>query len=198
MKEQLFELAMSLALVGFNDWYKRYEDRELKETPWDRLPIDPITGLHHSQRSWMIYVSEDIVKPHMGRDYFGQVEATKRQRMFDCYAREYQDECPTPVYSDGGFEDEIIPLTKLPDTEVIICRLHRKGCNFDTDSRDYLYMDSVKSYDVSVIEDDIENTVHNVLTGFYSFFIKPVPVWNYVPKNDLVFKGQYMQTPVKE
>jgi hypothetical protein len=78
-------------------------------------------------RQYLIHVSENVVKPLLGKSYFGNKIA--------------EEIVNTPnnliVVSDGGFEEELLPLLNLPDTEVIVVRLYRDGCNFNNDSRKY-------------------------------------------------------------
>ena len=92
-------------------------DRSTKDSP-DIL----FGGL--SPRQWLIHVSEELIKPEFGKDYFGHK-----------LADELQD--GITVCSDSGFPDELIPVINTADI-VYVVRIHRDGCSFDNDSRNYL------------------------------------------------------------
>lgn len=79
-----------------------------------------------SPREFMIWISEDVIKPKFGKDYFG-VRFNQKVK-----------ECDAPVVcTDGGFPDEIIALINAGN-EVKLCRLHRDGFTFAGDSRNYI------------------------------------------------------------
>lgn len=120
-KDRLFELALQIAGVTEEDWFERYDNRELKEEPWDALG-----GL--SQRQFLIRISEDWIKPTFGADYFGNFAGeTVGATVSDC------------VFTDGGFNEECEPLMTLEGAEVFCFHLKREGCKFDsTDSRGYI------------------------------------------------------------
>ena len=81
-------------------------------------------------RQLLILVSEDFVKPICGQNAFG-VLATRRLLL--------QDIDKNTVFSDGGFVEEIKPLVDTFGKEnVVVIRIHRKGCTFDGDSRSYI------------------------------------------------------------
>lgn len=118
-KESLFKLVKML--YGISD--ERFEElysRELKE-----VPMAELGGI--SIRDAMIHVSEDVVKPNFGNDYFGRaLSSSIRQGAVN-------------VISDGGFEEEVVPLTmKYGKDNILVIKLYRDGCTFDGDSRDYL------------------------------------------------------------
>ncbi|ENO2693518.1 hypothetical protein ACBB95_004406, partial [Salmonella enterica] len=96
-----------------------YDDREQKERPQTFL-------MGMSPREFMIWISEDVIKPKFGKDYFG-VRFNQKVK-----------ECDAPVVcTDGGFPDEIIALINAGN-EVKLCRLHRDGFTFAGDSRNYI------------------------------------------------------------
>ena len=59
MKEHLFEMALLISGVSKEHWFQRYNNRDLKELPWDKLG-----GL--TQREFLIRISEDWCKPVFG------------------------------------------------------------------------------------------------------------------------------------
>jgi hypothetical protein len=127
-KPLLIDIAVSIANIRRCDWDHQYSVD--KEKPWNKLPLKKETGEYHSQRSWLIYVSEDIIKPTMGGDYFGQAALD--------FITDYGAELT--VFADSGFESEIEPFCDVPKEELEIClvRIKRKGCTFTGDSRGYL------------------------------------------------------------
>jgi len=61
----------------------------------------------------------------MGKDYFGNIAAEKL-----CYGLN--------VFSDGGFLEEIEPVYKQCDGQMMIIELHRPDCSYESDSRSYI------------------------------------------------------------
>jgi hypothetical protein len=83
----------------------------------------------------MIYVSEDITKPALGNDIFGV-----------CVAREVEDGKDYAI-SDGGFEDELVPLiNRVGADNIVLVQLTREGCDYSSDSRRYFNGNLVKEY----------------------------------------------------
>lgn len=147
-KSSMFSIATAVSGISEEDWFTRYNDRSLKEEPWDRLG-----GL--SCRQFMIKISEDWIKPVFGKDHFGKVTADMLEN-----DKSY-------VFSDGGFVEEIYPLAiKFWYDDIFIVRLHRAGCSYEGDSRSYLpdsRMDNVHSVDVDVIEGKVDQTVDQII-----------------------------------
>lgn len=87
-----------------------------------------------SIREAMIYVSEVVVKPRWGEDWFGQARVRK-MKGFDGY-------CPfPPIFCDDScaFVDELHPLIKyLGQENILLLRIHRDGSTFEGDSRNYI------------------------------------------------------------
>lgn len=130
-KSKLIDIAVIIAKkVRRCDWDHRYTDRKLKEQPWNKLPLIKESGEHHSQRSWLIYVSEDIIKPTMGQSYLGDAA------LLEVLSIQEQ----VTIFSDSGFEGEILPFIEVPrdEMDIFLIRLYRKGCTFEGDSRYYL------------------------------------------------------------
>lgn len=130
VKAQLLRITFALFDIDRREWDMRYDNREenLKEVPWDILPVDPKTGTHHSQRSLLIYISEDVIKPHFGQDYFGDYAASSiKASGMHC------------IFSDGGFKAELESICKVAD-KVLLVHLSREGCEWGMDSRSYLEM----------------------------------------------------------
>lgn len=117
-KERLFTLTRVIYGLTILEWERLYT-RENKEKPSGRLQ-----GL--SPRQALIHISEDIVKPNFGKDYFGVAAAEDLTEGVN-------------VFSDGGFVEEVRPIiSKVGVRNVLIIRIHRAGHTFKGDSRKYL------------------------------------------------------------
>jgi len=102
------------------DWFmERYNNRAVKEVP------SPLLG-NMSCREAMIYVSEKVIKPKKGLDYFGNMVA----REIDL-SKNY-------AISDGGFIHELIPvLEKVGNDNFVLVQITREDHDFSSDSRRY-------------------------------------------------------------
>lgn len=117
-KSRLYHLTSSIYGVLPKRFFEIYDDRNLKDAPFYIFG-----GL--SIRQAMIKVSEDAIKPCFGRDYFGKVAADGLCNGLN-------------VFSDGGFIEELEPIYKATNGQMIIIRLSADGCNFKNDSRNYI------------------------------------------------------------
>jgi hypothetical protein len=118
-KEKLYDILGAIYSLPLHEVYS-LSDRESKE-----LPQECFGGL--SLRQAMIKVSENIIKPNYGEDYFGIMAAKALI------------EGELNVFSDGGFQSELAPIIdKVGEDNVLIIRIHRDGCTFENDSRDFL------------------------------------------------------------
>lgn len=104
------------------------ESRDTKEVKvWEwRIPGTslPIGGM--SPRDVLIHTSEFVVKPLLGRSYFGQLAAKEALSV----------DAQWCVFSDGGFKEETEALINA-GIKVVVIRL-RDGMTFEGDSRGYL------------------------------------------------------------
>lgn len=95
-------------------------DRETKEKPLDILE-------NMTPRGALIHVSQHVIKPKHGNDFFGKQAAQA------CV----QSDSQQAVFSDGGFPEEIIPLLEVFEN-VVLFHLHKQGSSFSGDSRNYV------------------------------------------------------------
>ncbi|AWD92220.1 hypothetical protein HOT14_gp20 [Escherichia phage vB_EcoS_IME347] len=154
-KAPMFEIARAiLGDANFDYFMFLYNDRLHKEKP------DSILN-GKSPREFMIWISEAIIKPEFGNDYFGRrmVEAVK------------SGTAPA-IITDGGFTEETIALIEA-GIQVHVCRLHRDGFTFEGDSRNYLHLpvgwQGVNGYteeDFQLRDGDPDYTA-SVITGKY-------------------------------
>lgn len=123
-KDELFKETFKFFGVSKGWFMKGYEDRSVKEKPVGQLKI---SGTPLSRRDAMIYVSEKYIKPKFGNDYFGKKLA------------EHVTESGLFCVSDGGFEEELIPIiNKHGADNIVLVQLTREGCDFSSDSRRYI------------------------------------------------------------
>lgn len=127
-KEKLIETTLRFFDVGMDEWNARYDepfgtDGWMKDVPWEgRLEV---AGKCYSQRGALIHISEDIIKPIIGMPAFGNAVAS-------------QITDPTKMYliSDGGFDEELVPVLKVAD--VLILQRDRLLTDWKDDSRGWL------------------------------------------------------------
>lgn len=123
-KDQLFKETFKFFGVSKGWFMEGYHDRSIKEMAVPQLKVN---GTSLSRRDAMIYVSEQIIKPNYGKDYFG-LKTAENVNHTDNYC-----------FSDGGFVEEIHPLiNKLGHEKIRIVQLYRTGCSFSSDSRNYI------------------------------------------------------------
>lgn len=122
-KESLYKLALDAA--GLQSHYTElFTDRQLKED----ATTSPfyVAGQKVSPRGWLIHISENLIKPNFGRDFFGDraasVVAASDSKLF--------------IFSDGGFKEEILPLIDVG--HVTIIQIKSPNHSFNADSRNWL------------------------------------------------------------
>jgi len=118
-KYQLFKETINHFEVDEQWFMEGYDDRTTKEK--QEVALNDM-----SRREAMIYVSEDILKPKKGLDYFGRT-----------VAEEIEDGNHYAI-ADGGFVEELQPLVERVGAEnIVIVQLTREGHDYSTDSRRY-------------------------------------------------------------
>lgn len=152
-------------LLGLDHRPHAFED--LKD-----VELDAFFG--YTPRNFYIRVSENLMKPMMGKETFGYI-----------WLRKYKHETRTddgfnlaiPEYvtvSDCGFYEELAPLFKYFGAEgIAIIRLHRDQCTFDYDSREEIRFGNpdVKQFDIDnngsleLLENKIERVMASL--GIY-------------------------------
>lgn len=94
---------------------------------------------YYSSRQALIFVSENIMKPKYGQDYYGRKFLEKVEHSSERYS----------FASDGGFREELTPLLEN-GYNVYIVHLERLGATFDNDSRKLLTENDFKGEDGSM------------------------------------------------
>lgn len=150
MKEPMFDVVRSmLGETTFKRFMADYDDRNEKESPQEYLG-------GKSPRQFMIWISEDVIKPLFGKRHFGNLAAEKLEK-----------ERRTAVFSDGGFPDEVEALVEA-GFKVKLIRLHRDGFTFEGDSRDYIHIPHLlggwryTEHDVTLFDGDVYGAVIEV------------------------------------
>lgn len=134
-KKTLVELAIKLSGLSERQWADIYT-RELKDVADYRLQVQ---GIPVSPRRYLIWISEEVIKPVFGDGFFGREAGNQL------------DQHKINAFSDGGFAPELDELmwrsAQLEDffcyPEVAVARIHREGCTFANDSRGYLQEEDI-------------------------------------------------------
>lgn len=105
--------------INFAEFRMLCTHRILKDEPTDAL-------FGFSPRQFLIHVSEKIIKPIHGNDYFGKA-----------FVRQIADVNNLVIVTDGGFDAEIDVFYNHGIDHVIV-QVYRDGTSFDGDSRRYL------------------------------------------------------------
>ena len=132
-KDALIELTARMLNLEVEEFLEGYNDEcDWSPTGWMKDYIQYMTGPHNdpsyfSQRSALIHMSEEVIKPVFGERAFG-----------DALVKRFPDS-GVVLIPDGGFTEEVYPIIEKVGWEnILIVKLHREGCSFDGDSRDYL------------------------------------------------------------
>ena len=160
-KQKLTELTQMIYGVNSEWWNERYTESG------KNIPRPELNGL--SQRNALIFVSETVIKPNLGNDYFGK--ATVKDII------SFLKNIDTAVVSDCGFIEEIDVIDKEPaiaKEDVLIVRCHRDGYDFSGDSRSYVDAESYGFDVVDLWNDGDLNRYHNKLCYcFYELLSEP-------------------------
>lgn len=115
-----------------NDHFEHVKDK----------PCEEFGGL--TPRNAYIMLSEQMVKPVAGKDFFGKIGAKFCEKYI-------KDEII--VISDLGFTEEMQEVINLIGNKIILIRIHKKGVDFSNDSRQYIH---VPKHSI-LLQADLEN-----------------------------------------
>ena len=195
-KESLHHLTITLFGVSPERYWEIYNTRELKEVPLPEFRIklegdesyelQEILGqeiqtvwVKHNMgsnryselsiRQAMIYVSELVIKPRWGEDWFGQQRVREISRYKDVGGNWLPSDI---VFCDDScaFVDELTPLIEyLGQENILLIRIHREGFTFDGDSRSYIpegVITNTMDIDNNGTEQDYFDEVEKVVKRF--------------------------------
>jgi hypothetical protein len=118
-KEHLIQDTINLFGVSENWFLSGYEANK------KLIPEERLRGM--SRKQALVYTAEDVMKTNFGLDYYGRKTAEKL------------NDVSSYCFSDGGFEDEVLPVINTIGTDnICIVQLFREGCSFSNDPRKYL------------------------------------------------------------
>jgi hypothetical protein len=141
-KDALYKAAFKIfsSVLDWHAFKMLCTHRVLKEEP-----TDVFFGM--SPRQMLIHVSENIIKPLYGNDYFGRKVVEAAEGLEGII-----------LLTDGGFHEEINPL---PETTTTIVQVHREGCDFVGDSRTYI---DIWKFNIQELHNDgtIDDTVEKL------------------------------------
>jgi len=117
-KSRLIEMVK--VVYGLNN----SEFRQLTSRRFKEVGHEKFNGM--SAREAMIDMSENIIKPNFGNNYFGQSLLSDLSNGVN-------------IVSDGGFISEVESIVDAVGADnVLVLKIIRDGFNFDGDSRSYL------------------------------------------------------------
>lgn len=157
-KGRLFSIALAMSGLTQTEWDALYT-RELKEVPTDKL-----FGL--SPRQFLIKISEEVIKPNFGKQYFGDVLG---KLAYGTGA----------VVSDSGFNKEAEQVVDICGVDnVFVVRFTRDGCSFEGDSRNFLttnkvihYLDTENNGTIEEFTEEIICWVNSLLPQSQQLFV---------------------------
>ena len=128
-KSRLYEIGAKVLEIEVEEYVYYCSHRETK----DYEGIFSERGWQGTPREHLIWVSEEVIKPLFGYDYFGKYLAEQIG---------VSDSCGV-VISDSGFAQELMPILDrgyytFDDIEIHVVQLTKDGCTFEGDSRTYL------------------------------------------------------------
>lgn len=149
-KGRLFAIALAISGLTQQEWDALYT-RELKEVPTDKL-----FGL--SPRQFLIKISEEVIKPNFGKQYFGDVLG---KLAYGTGA----------VVSDSGFNKEAEQVVDICGVDnVFVVRFMRGDCSFEGDSRNFLTTDKVIHYLDTENNGTIEEFAEEIIQWVNSYY----------------------------
>ena len=123
-KDKIYELIATVRDMNLSDVIKICNDRNNKEKPCIHFG-------GRTPREEMIYVSEVLMKPNYGKDYFGHVSVDRVNNL---------NNIDHFIFSDGGFQEEVDVLSEFTDHYVAVLQVVRPNNKVKTsDSRSKVF-----------------------------------------------------------
>jgi hypothetical protein len=114
---------------------------DVKVEHFNSVKDTPLEAFHNmTPRQAYIWLSEDVVKPKFGHDFWANVAVTSIKQL----------KKPVVVISDCGFVEEAKALIEaFGKNSVAIVQLERTGTDFSKDSRNYISVEGVPLYKIT-------------------------------------------------
>lgn len=146
------------------DAYEKFKDQ----------PLTEFIGL--SPRQAYINLSEDYIKKHHGKDFFGLQLISTIKKVQDNNENVF-------IVSDGGFEEELLPLLEVFNPALFtIVQVHRAGCTFDNDSRHYFDKERFGKLGIKFLSMDNNDTEEAFLAKAESTLEELIPsLFDFLP-----------------
>lgn len=139
-KTGLYKETAKQYFMPYYDFVDLATNRSTKDIPNERLG-----GI--SPREALINVSENYIKPLLGKNYFAK-ELLENIKDKDVY-----------IISDGGFKEEIQTLIDSPKiSRLLLVHLMAPGCSFEGDSRSYIHHDVLQNHSRKLVIEPIFNS----------------------------------------
>lgn len=155
-KDPLYKITAAIYGVSIEEMIADATDRATKE-----VVMDKYAGL--SPRQALIEVSEDVIKPYYGKDFFGQYALDQIKKFEEVSGHDNR----IVVFSDSGFVEEAKPIVDHFGEDCIAFRIGREGCTFEGDSRNWLPLNTVPNFGVidnnGTLDEFKEKVIHQTV-----------------------------------
>lgn len=131
----------------------------LVQEHFDKVKDEPRKEfLGMTPREAYIWLSEEVVKPKFGNDFFSKIAAK-----WIC-ANAGED---TVIISDCGFQTEAdVLIDEFGVENVLIVQIYRPNCSFNNDSRNYVKSDNAVFLSNETTKEDLQENVKKILEEF--------------------------------
>lgn len=161
-KSPLIKMTSDFLGVTVDEFMINYNEKHINGDWCKDIKMYIVNDNIMSKREALIHVSENVIKPSFGNDAFGKIAANNI------------GDDGVYLFSDSGFSGELKPIIdKVGAENVMVVRLHKAGCNYNSDSRGYL---QPETFNFNVMFNDISNNysidqLEYDLLGFCGEFI---------------------------
>lgn len=170
VKNRLINLTCLIHDISREEWDQSYHH------PTKDMPRIKLGGL--TMRQALIHVSETVIKPNFGQNYFGRAAGKSLKDGVN-------------LFSDGGFEPEIREVMNAVGRDnFLLVRVHPlidgelKGFEGSGDSRGYVMCDDIPSVDV--VNDYTWSFVHATIDGIAELMERHEERCEEAGRNDLI------------
>lgn len=173
-KDSLYDWCSAMAALPREVFIELATNRDTKEAPCSLLPRNHLNkGGYFSPRQWLIHVSEKVIKPRLGPDFFGKQAASSVSNAF------FQERTTTAIFTDSGFLQETLALAKhfKSSASILLVHIHRPGYGFGpNDSRGYVDVKDHNTFECKVTTVRLDN--NTTLEEFLAAGLSTVQMWS--------------------